>query len=1164
MTHPCVPSSPTGVLQFIFPLTSRLRALLTLGTFAAGPVFAAAPAETHVFDLPADSAERTLKLLAKRTGVEVVFSTALAAGVHTRAVKGEFSVLDAAQRMLAGTPLHAAQRSATGAVIVTRRANGEKSPDPPPHPPTEPPDQPKTKTSQSKPSDSPPMKSRNLFTLLTGWFAAAVAADAQPTASPPKDEAVQLSPFTVQGTEDVGYLARSSLAGTRLSRPLADIGAQISVFTREMLDDLGVTNLAQAFMYSTNVDSVAEGFVEEGGDNGATRGSIFLNNGNRSRGLGVLTNTREFFNSSFASDTYNSDRFTVASGPNSLLFGLGSPAGVVDTSLKRAQFRDRNVMELRYDNWEGHRSEVDINKVIVDQKLAVRVAGMRDNAKSFLPGTSDRNRRLFGTATYQPWKSTTVRVAGESVWREASLASMILLRDMVTPWWDAGKKGLNNGGVSTRAQLTTQIAQQGLTNLIVPATARMATYVWGGQGTNAGAMQDLNALAFTQEPRLQPGVKIQDQALPNWSLLRPEIVDPKFNAFGQGMAVRHWGSVWNMSVEQKLSSNLFVEVAAMSERFNEKKGSFWRPDVLNIQADPNLYLVDGKPNPDFGRLFVQTDAYGARSFLNQHDVRATIAWSPDLSKHKGWLRHLGHYMIAGLYEVWNAERKDQTSRLATADQQSWMSAAQYNNGLAGDRLMGVRYYLGDSRSRSRPPFASEIIDFKEPVSVTLPDGRTMTYRMWSGAGAWGAPSGSKQKTTSKVLSGQGYYFGDRLVAYAGYREDDVKRAQSLTAASTTRQLWTLQNGTKSNVGLFERMENTHYVDWDFHEVGNSFNWGLVARLRKWFQLHYSQSENFAVQPATSFTPFGVPIPGSKGVGRDYGFSVHLGESKFMLRLNLWDTDVINGSPTNVVVGQVRNIPQLIENRIIEVVPGIKPLGMDLTRYHEFDYQVTNTRASHGMDLELIGNPTPDWRILVSGGRQVAKLKIDTVWFDWVEKRLPTWQSFGRGWDVETISDTSTETVHSRYNQWVTTSRDPLLASDGKIADSQRQWRGNVVVSRQFRSAMLRGLTLGGGARYRSAAYVGYPLKVLPSGQGVLDINRPIKGEAEFYVDAFARYAFKKFPWFSERIKVQAQMNARNLFDQGGYNLVEVKTDGSPKVYRHMTPRQVILALKVSM
>ena len=71
-----------------------------------------------------------------------------------------------------------------------------------------------------------------LTLLLIASCEAARAAQPAPTPASPAPEVVELSPFTVQGGDDVGYLARSSLAGTRLSQPLADTAAQVSVFTR--------------------------------------------------------------------------------------------------------------------------------------------------------------------------------------------------------------------------------------------------------------------------------------------------------------------------------------------------------------------------------------------------------------------------------------------------------------------------------------------------------------------------------------------------------------------------------------------------------------------------------------------------------------------------------------------------------------------------------------------------------------------------------------------------------------------------------------------------------------------------------------------------------------------------------------------------------------------
>ena len=54
-----------------------------------------------------------------------------------------------------------------------------------------------------------------------------------------EEEVYELSPFTVEDDEYIGYLAISTLAGTRLNTRLEDIGTSISVLTKEFLEDGG-------------------------------------------------------------------------------------------------------------------------------------------------------------------------------------------------------------------------------------------------------------------------------------------------------------------------------------------------------------------------------------------------------------------------------------------------------------------------------------------------------------------------------------------------------------------------------------------------------------------------------------------------------------------------------------------------------------------------------------------------------------------------------------------------------------------------------------------------------------------------------------------------------------------------------------------------------------
>lgn len=51
----------------------------------------------------------------------------------------------------------------------------------------------------------------------------------------PQDEVVVLSPFTVDATQDKGYFAENTLAGSRLNTNISDLGASISVVTKQQM-----------------------------------------------------------------------------------------------------------------------------------------------------------------------------------------------------------------------------------------------------------------------------------------------------------------------------------------------------------------------------------------------------------------------------------------------------------------------------------------------------------------------------------------------------------------------------------------------------------------------------------------------------------------------------------------------------------------------------------------------------------------------------------------------------------------------------------------------------------------------------------------------------------------------------------------------------------------
>ena len=83
--------------------------------------------------------------------------------------------------------------------------------------------------------------------LFVGLLVAATGfAQSIPPLSPPPavgEETIVLTPFTVDSTKDRGYQAENTLSGSRLNSSLADTPASVSVFTREFVQDVGLTEL---------------------------------------------------------------------------------------------------------------------------------------------------------------------------------------------------------------------------------------------------------------------------------------------------------------------------------------------------------------------------------------------------------------------------------------------------------------------------------------------------------------------------------------------------------------------------------------------------------------------------------------------------------------------------------------------------------------------------------------------------------------------------------------------------------------------------------------------------------------------------------------------------------------------------------------------------------
>ena len=166
-------------------------------------------------------------------------------------------------------------------------------------------------------------------------------------------EAVKLSPFEVRTDKDTGYAASSTLAGSRLNTDLKDTPAAISVFTKDFLDDIGAINVAEALVYAMNTERDFSDFT----GNGFNAVDVTF----QMRGFVGASLGRNYFGWFGSSDSYNVERLDFSRGPNSILFGIGGPGGIVNTTTKQARIgRDRNELGLRVGSWNDYRATLEL------------------------------------------------------------------------------------------------------------------------------------------------------------------------------------------------------------------------------------------------------------------------------------------------------------------------------------------------------------------------------------------------------------------------------------------------------------------------------------------------------------------------------------------------------------------------------------------------------------------------------------------------------------------------------------------------------------------------------------------------------------------------------------------------------------------------------------
>lgn len=159
--------------------------------------------------------------------------------------------------------------------------------------------------------------------------------------------------------------------------PLAETPQSITLLDRELLDEAGVTRLADALDLSASISrqnnfgGLWEAFAVRGfaGDENLPSGYL-VNGFNAGRGFGGPR------------DASGIERVEVLKGPNAALFGRGEPGGSVNLVTKRPSFVPGGSVGVSAARFDTYRGELDWNVPFGDA-LAVRMTGFYEDAGSF-------------------------------------------------------------------------------------------------------------------------------------------------------------------------------------------------------------------------------------------------------------------------------------------------------------------------------------------------------------------------------------------------------------------------------------------------------------------------------------------------------------------------------------------------------------------------------------------------------------------------------------------------------------------------------------------------------------------------------------------------------------------------------------------------------------
>ena len=524
---------------------------------------------------------------------------------------------------------------------------------------------------------------------------------------------VVLTPFEVNSTQDKGYFSANTLAGTRLNNNIGDLPSSITVVTMQQMDDTGSTNLNDVFRYEANTEgastytpiTLVRGNLNDnlGGGGGGSANSFTSAavSGNRVRGLAAADNEEDNFFSIYRIpfDTYNTHSVEIDRGPNSIIFGTGSPAGIVNQSRTQAIINQKSgEASLSGGSWGAFRQTLSANIPLIEDKLAIYVAQVYNSQGFKQKPASDLTRRQYASFTFDPFKSHKTKITGsfENYSNYASDPNGITPIDFVTPWLNSGRPVYNPindvityqatgkttlpyaigttypnyvAGGPTQALMTTSTSPYFIPSLTFASSGHDIMFMTQGNMDNfyRGQQSGLSipgwvpspltaAQALVNEERISESVNlptpaqyaswyfpgVTSKSIYDWSTINVNSIDHTWTS----------SKTYNLDFQQNIFDGLNADFSWFRQELKQTVDSpLSQANATTLYVDTNTNLPNGAVNPHMGQPFV--DVYASDVFVTpeiNNNFRGTLEYEFNLKNHvPWWLGWLGHHRVMEVF-----------------------------------------------------------------------------------------------------------------------------------------------------------------------------------------------------------------------------------------------------------------------------------------------------------------------------------------------------------------------------------------------------------------------------------------------------------------------------------------------------------------------------------